>query len=211
MIARMPITCPSCGAWSLLGDGDRHLVCGECAHRLTANLPPFFLVTGAAGTGKSAVVPSLRQRLPEVFVVGGDVLLSEARHEFVNRWLRVADAQAQCGRHTLVAGLLLPEELEAAPDRRLVGSVEVLVLDCSDEVREERIRGRKRWAGRGGAALDALVEEHRVIAERLRSASGSRVDTAAFGVSDVVEKVAEWFETVVSRRDPMTASAAPAG
>jgi hypothetical protein len=99
----MPITCPACGRFSMTGR-QCSLACSECGLVRAANLLPLFLVTGAAGCGKSAAVTALRALLPECFVVGADLLLEPDRPAFLNRWCRIAYAQAQCGRHTVLVG-----------------------------------------------------------------------------------------------------------
>ena len=54
-------------------------VCPHCAHRVRIRRPALLIVTGAAGSGKSATCGRLAGKLPGVVVLDGDAFAAEAR------------------------------------------------------------------------------------------------------------------------------------
>jgi len=69
----MPLVCPSCGAYAL-GNPARtpgETSCSACGRTTPANIFPLCVVTGASGSGKTTVIPALRERLPEAIGAAG--------------------------------------------------------------------------------------------------------------------------------------------
>jgi len=108
-----------------------------------------FVVTGASGSGKTTVYPHLVAALRECVVFDVDWLLDFFGQAcapgpinwpaFRDAWLSVAHGVAQGGRHTVLLGPLMPEQLRHAAGRRWVTDIHFAVPDCSDDVRRARL------------------------------------------------------------------------
>ena len=146
-----------------------------------------FVLTGAPGSGKTAALTPIRQRLAGVVVVDMDTFLDAAsalagadlryaadRWPAYNRLCRalvgtVLDSGADCL-------LLTPLEPREAPDWR-PGEVAWAVLDCPDPDRRERLGRRGMPAGEIDDALrDAAVL--RRLGLPVIPSTGSVADTA---------------------------------
>jgi AAA domain len=121
------------------------------------------VLTGAPGSGKTAVVPGLRAALPGVVVLDMDQFLDAGGrlagldlHEqaAADRWpayndlcLSFVAAVLAAGHDVLLLCPLTPDEVGRSAVA--LGTVRWLVLDCSDATRRHRLRTRP------GAATDA--------------------------------------------------------
>jgi ribosomal protein S27AE len=189
------VFCMQCGPGTVLQpDRQTHrLRCPRCGatRRLTGR--PLFVVTGASGTGKSAIVEPLRRRLPDCEVFNTDVILHVAAlgwDVWRNTWLQLAHAVALNGRASVLCGSLLPEQLEGLPARRLVGPIHFCNLDCPDAVLAERLRSRPAWRG----WHEAKIVEHQRFAAWLRAQIRPTFDTSVLGVEEVADRVAGWVQ-----------------
>jgi hypothetical protein len=90
------------------------LRCPRCGDEQQVPDLPLFVVTGASGTGKSAVTGPLRRQLPHCEIFDADALLPVAAlglDTWRSTWLRLAHDIALNGRVTVLAGSLLPSQL----------------------------------------------------------------------------------------------------
>jgi len=107
-----------------------------------------FFMSGASGSGKSAVLPVLRLLLPDVMVyefdsVGVPVDADTAwRQRTAEYWIRRALIHQQEGKHTLIAGHAQYGEALACPSFPSIEAFAMCLLDCADVVRIDRIRSR---------------------------------------------------------------------
>ena len=72
--------CPTCGAWT----PEKHVepatgvdavaICPSCGARIPFPRLPLFVVTGASGSGKTAIALALPSLLPECVVLESDLL-----------------------------------------------------------------------------------------------------------------------------------------
>jgi len=170
-----------------------------------AAVQPIFVVTGASGSGKSAVHGELARRLAGRCVTFDvDWLIDPANALSHGRpiewsavrdaWLSVAHGVAQAGMPTVLLGPLIPDHLANLPARRWVGPAHFLVLDCADDVRRERIEARPRWRGRG-------IAEQIEFARWLRAHVADRVDTSMGTVGDAATAIASWVLEHVDTAD----------
>jgi predicted ABC-type ATPase len=191
--------CQSCEQPVLMEPRDGHAVCGRCgwvgdpvARR------PLFVVTGASGSGKTAVFARLARRLTGRCVTfDADLLLDAAGAlsgsqpvnwpAFRAAWLAAAHAAAQSGLPTVLLGPLIPEHLEPLPARRWIGDVHFVVLDCPDELRRARINARPVWRSHD-------VEEQVEFGQWLRRNIADRVDTSTGTPDDTAAAIAAWIE-----------------
>jgi gluconate kinase len=161
--------------------------------RDTRPLPslPLFVVTGASGTGKSAIVDGLRRRLPHCDVFETDLILQVAElgwDKWQDTWLLLAHGIALNGRATVLCGSLQSEQLEPLPARPLVGDIHFCNLDCPDDVLAERLRARPAWRGWN----EQRIAEHQRFAASLRARIEPTFDTSAHSVEEVADQVARW-------------------
>ncbi len=122
--ANMINVCSKCGAYRAdkVVDSSRSVaVCPECAHIHPFRFTPLFLVGGASGAGKSALVEPLIRRQPPVVVLETDILWrpefnkpDEHYRDYFETWLRLAKNIAQNGRPVLLlgAGFAVPGNIE---------------------------------------------------------------------------------------------------
>jgi hypothetical protein len=175
----------------------RLLRCPRCG--ATRRLPgqPLFVVTGASGTGKSAIVEPLRHRLPGCEVFETDAILHVAAlgwDAWRNTWLQLAHAIALNGRATVLCGSLLPEQLEGLPARRLVGPIHFCNLDCPDGVLAARLRARPAWRG----WTEERVTEHQRFAAWLREQIQPTFDTGVLSAEEVADRIAAWIRPLLA-------------
>jgi hypothetical protein len=169
----------------------RLLRCPRCGDTRPLPALPLFVVTGASGTGKSAVVDGLRRRLPACEVFETDLILQVADlgwDRWHDTWLHIAHGIALNGRATVLCGSLQPEQLEPLPARPLVGDIHFCNLDCPDEVLAERLCARPAWRGWD----ERRIAEHQRFAAALRARIDPTFDTSAGSVEEVADQVAQW-------------------
>jgi hypothetical protein len=171
--------------------------CPRCSRVEQAGLlQTLFVVTGASGSGKTALLAPLSRILAGTAVTFDvDLLLDSAGMlsdgrpiewpAFRNAWLSVAHGVAQCGLPTVLLGPFTPGQLEPLPARRWVGEIRFLLLDCSDEVRLERLEARPPWRRHD-------IEEQTKFGRWLRETMADAVDTALGSPEDSAQAVAAW-------------------
>jgi ribosomal protein L32 len=148
--------CPACGEWSddfaVVADEEAVLVCPACGHRRRFARLPLLALTGPSAAGKSAVGTILAGRLQQCVVLEQDLLWLPAQldpadehRQFRRLWLRLVAALHQNGRPVLLCGTVVPGQLEACPERRLIGEIHYLALVCEDAELEARLRARPAW------------------------------------------------------------------
>jgi hypothetical protein len=209
------VFCMRCGPGTVLRPDRRsHLLrCPRCGDHQWLPDYPLFVVTGASGAGKSAIVEPLRRRLPDCEVFDTDVILHVAAlgwDTWRNTWLQLAHAIALNSRASVLCGSLLPAQLEGLPARRLVGPIHFCNLDCPDTLLAERLRGRPAWRG---SSQEAAIVEHQRFAAWLRQQIRPTFDTSVLSVDAVADRVAGWIRQLLTGTAPGSAAraAAPSG
>jgi hypothetical protein len=147
--------CPACGEWSddvVVAADEDVLVCPACGQRRPFARLPLFALTGPSAAGKSAVATILAGHLQQCVVLEQDLLWlpdqldpADEHRQFRRLWLRLVAALHQNGRPVLLCGTVVPGQLEACPERRLVGEIHYLALVCEDAELEARLRARPAW------------------------------------------------------------------
>ena len=183
---------------------DGFAVCPVCGYRDAAAVQPLFIVTGASGSGKTAVsVPLARRLQGQCITFDADWLLDAAGElsadqpirwpAFRDAWLAVAHGVAQSGMPTVLLGPLIPQHLDGRPARRWVGEIHFLLLDCPDDLRRERIQGRPSWRSRD-------IEEQAEFGRWLRRNIADHVDTSRGTPDDVAAAIAAWVAGHMAQR-----------
>ena len=107
-------------------------------------------VTGASGSGKTAVIPGLKKRFPEFSVhdfdernvpATGD---NRGRQEQTEYWISRAIENQHLGKDTIVCGGAVYGEILACPSIHQIDRLAVCLLDCDDIVRLDRMRKHGR-------------------------------------------------------------------
>ncbi|WP_433181716.1 AAA family ATPase [Actinoallomurus sp. CA-150999] len=176
--------CQSCETPVAMEPRNGHAVCPECGRADDVAAPgPLFVVTGASGSGKTAVLAGLARRLQGRCVTFDADLLMDAAGAlsgsrpidwpaFRDAWLAVAHGVAQSGMPTVLLGPFIPTHLQELPARRWIGDIHFIVLDCPDELRRARINARPPWRSRD-------IEEQVEFGQWLRRNIADRVDTSS--------------------------------
>jgi hypothetical protein len=183
---------------------DGFTVCPECGRLDAAVVMPLFVVTGASGSGKTAVFAPLARLLRgQCIPFDVDWLLDPAGElsgdqpirwpAFRDAWLAVAHGVAQSGMPTVLLGPLIPQHLDGLPARRWVQDVHFLLLDCPDDLRRERIQARPSWRSRD-------IEEQAGFGRWLRRNIANRVDTSYGTPEDSAGAIAAWVARHMTQR-----------
>jgi len=103
-------------------------------------------ITGASGSGKTAVIPGLRKRFPEFDIHDFDErgVPEEAdtrwRQEQTEYWINKAIENQRLGKDTVVCGGAVYGEILACPSVNQIDHLGVCLLDCEDVIRLDRLR-----------------------------------------------------------------------
>ncbi|MDP8909714.1 MAG: ATP-binding protein [Chloroflexota bacterium] len=200
--------CPTCGAWTPA----KHVepvagvhavaICPSCEARIPFRRLPLFVVSGASGTGKTAIALTLPSRLPECVVLESDVLWGavpatgeDDYSTYHGVWLRLVKNIHQAGRPVVLCGTTLPHQLESHVERRYLGAIHYLALVCDASVLADRLRARPAWRDAGGdefvartVAFDTWIREHAATT----SPAMTLLDTKSAGVAETARRVAAW-------------------
>lgn len=154
------------------------------------------MVSGAPGSGKTAVTPGLRTALAGVVVLDLDQFLEAGGRlagldlrlpAAADRWpaydelcLTFVASVLAAGLDVLVLSPLTPDQVRRSG--AALGEVRWAVLDCSDAGRRARLR-RRSTADAGGALADAV---------ELRALGVPVLRNDGIGLDEAVELVARW-------------------
>jgi hypothetical protein len=175
--------------------------CTDCGAVDVIPTSTTFVVTGASGSGKTAVAAQLHALLPSAVVVDTDNFLSAPQfgHEaYVTALLQVAYTVIQGGRTPVLCGTLMPEALDAATGRDLLGDIVFINLDCSDAERGARLRSRPPWRK---SSSESVIADHISFAAQLRCRPDmTSVDTTGSTDAESAQRVAQMVAAEAGRR-----------
>ncbi len=159
--------CPACGLYNAektvraapeLGPWMACAICPHCGAEYPFLRLPLFSITGASGTGKSALAFWVAARHNHCVHLESDILWGavpaspeDNYRSYRDTWLRVCKHIAQAGRPVALYGSVVPEQWEICPERRYHGPIHTLALVCAPERLEERLRARPSWRHAGSA------------------------------------------------------------
>jgi hypothetical protein len=147
----MHLVCGGCAGWvkAIIDRAEGTIRCPECSALNPGRLLPLFIVTGASGVGKTAIIAGLRPLLPGWEIFETDILWdSGGSWSFArDNWLRIAYSIAQGGRPTILCGNLLPEDIARCDYADAFSRIHYLLLHCTDEERTARLNARPAWRG----------------------------------------------------------------
>ncbi|MHA2232892.1 MAG: hypothetical protein ACXAB4_10405 [Candidatus Hodarchaeales archaeon] len=105
----------------------------------------FFLVSGAAASGKSTVARLIATRLENIECHDADeklVVDEYTRCKHLEEWIELALDSQKKGRDFLLTNQTPLGELLACPSTPKLSGISACLLDCSDPVRITRMRDR---------------------------------------------------------------------
>ncbi|MFN8496072.1 MAG: hypothetical protein U0350_51245 [Caldilineaceae bacterium] len=193
----MAIVCQGCGGYiqPAVDVATQAVRCPVCAYMEPMRILPLFIVTGASGVGKTAVVPVLRRLLPDWDIFETDVLHGADWQQQRNNWLRVAHSIAQSGRHTILCGTMLPADVDQCDHRSFFSQIYYLNLHCDDATRAVRLRARPAWRG----CDEVFIERQRQFAAWLLEHTTTAfdpplvtVDTTQATAEEVAVQIRDW-------------------
>ena len=149
------------------------LSCTHCGARRSFIKPPLFIVTGAAGSGKSTACQRLAGTIDGVLFLDADTFADDLtsvatpQRDYVAFWrflLRLAHEVGQNDTSVAFCGIALPEQVLANSDMLdYFSAVHFIGLVCDEEVLRTRISSRA-----GGASAAQRSDLHLDINRRLR-------------------------------------------
>jgi len=168
------------------------------------------VVSGASGSGKSAVRHQLTGNIKEAIILDADILWrtefnqpENNYRDFMETWLRVCKNISQSGRPVVLfgAGTGVPENIEPCVERRYFSRVHYLALICEDEVLTERLKSRPAWR----KSSDPIYVEDHLNFNRWFKENYDKVvpaiellDTTSVPVQETANQVASWIRKKLS-------------
>ena len=105
----------------------------------------FFLVSGAAASGKSSVARQIPSRLDDLVCHDHDekrAVDAHMRCQHLEEWIQLALSHQQQGEDFLLTSHSPLGELLACPSALKLAGIATSLLDCSDPIRIQRMRDR---------------------------------------------------------------------
>ena len=182
------MVCAACGDYNALivDPRSQSARCLSCGHAEPMRIVPLFIVTGASGVGKTAVVGELRRLMPEWEVFETDLIWGADWQQVRNNWLRIAHSIAQSGRGTILCGTMLPEDVDRCDHRDRFSHVHYLNLHCADATRDARLRARPGWRG----CTEEFIDQQRTFAQWLLDNAAAAFDPPMITVDSTHATVA---------------------
>jgi len=199
---RKGMFCYQCGSYAVkrskLIDSIGYFACTVCGYQWRPiTVLPLFIVTGASGAGKSAIIEPLQHLLTEYGVFDKDQMWARDWDMAYNNFFRIASALAQGNKKTVIVGTIIPEHLEGLADRDLVGDIFYINLHTDDRTRRTRLNSRRKW----GLPDEEFIQEHARFAVWLLTNAETEfghpmttIDTTSIAPEEVAEQVARWIK-----------------
>jgi adenylylsulfate kinase-like enzyme len=168
-----------------------------------------FVLTGSAGSGKSAALRELAGRRRALLTIDLDDVRLPAepdktwwREQVEAQVARAVVAEQEAGRDTALAGWTTLSEVRSFPSSAALEGVAACLLDCDDDVRARRIERRAAsgaWASHTADDVSAFLG---TAAAMRRDATDEvfRLDTSTLSVSDVADRLETWMDEHHARR-----------
>lgn len=211
-VTQMFEVCPACGMYSeekTVEPGESFAICPHCQHRIQFHQHALLILTGASGTGKTAVNLALtRQNLSDFIVMESDALWNphfntpeDDYRAFRNTWLKLAKDIGQNGHPVMLCGSATPGQFEACPQARYFSAIHYLALVCDDDELERRLKARPAW--RKSAKPEFLAAMINYNNWFKQNAGSSEYDLTLLNTSDTpleetAECVRKWAEARLS-------------
>lgn len=197
--------CPSCGIYTvdkeiIPGHGWHAVaICSDCGYAHPFLRLPLFIVSGASGTGKTALALVLSGRDTSFVHLESDILWrrefsnpNDGYREYREMWLRLAKNIGQAGRPVFLYGSVTPDQFEACLERRYFSRVYTLAFVCQPEILVDRLRARPRWRNTESAEfIQSMLSFNSWFIEHA-SADITVLDTSCVPITKTAEAVLQW-------------------
>lgn len=160
--------CQRCGSWNPAKSIDPTgplAICPDCGFAHPFRRLPLLILTGASGSGKTAVCSGLSTVADEIVALESDVIWGFVPADpdggyatYRNLWLRLCKNISQSGKPVLLCGSCVPDQYPSLVERRYFSNLHFLALTMRDEVLQARLRARPNWRRSG---TDAFLEDQR--------------------------------------------------
>ncbi|MER6944781.1 AAA family ATPase [Nonomuraea sp. NPDC000554] len=169
--------------------------------RLVDGTAPLYLLAGAPGAGKTTLLPHLVRAADGLVVMDMDELLEDGAligvpiaepdaapvwPAYDRMWQRIVTMVRRAG-HPVLLLCPVPDPDELAAGMRWDGPVRWALLDCPDDVREHRLRGR-------GYAQE-WIENAMADAAQGRTLIPAVFDNGGGDAADIAAQVLMWART----------------
>lgn len=160
-----------------------------------------YVITGAEGVGKTTIIPSLRQKLGDNYVIYDfDEVLRP--YDFKDNWaldvleklIHNVEKNKESNKITVVAGLIRPYQLQQVAEKHNITSIKLLLLDLSIEEQSKRLHQRK-------GNIDLTNENKELIGFRefIKESKYEYkiVDTTNSNIEHIVDNIYSWISSNV--------------
>ncbi len=203
--------CLKCGSYhvdKIIAPSGPYAICPECGYKHPFLQLPLFVISGASGTGKTAILHQLLGRVSEFVLLESDILwrpefnTPENRYrEFFETWLRMCKNISQSGRPVMIfgAGLGVPENIEPCIERRYFGKLHYLALVCEEDELRKRLLKRPEWRNCNDEGfIKAQIDFNRWFKEN-RNGEDPRIellDTTHAAVEETAKDIITWSKSL---------------
>jgi hypothetical protein len=198
--------CPVCGMFDeekTVDPGGPYAICPHCDHHHPFVRLPLFVLTGASGTGKSAVCLQMSDKLAGCVCLETDIYWrpefatpDDDYHAFRNLCLRTAKNIGQSGQRVMLCGSSTPGQFEACPQSRYFAGIHYLALVCDNDVLVERLRARPAWRNASSEAfINTMLDYNGWFKDNASRPDVTLLDTSHLSESESAARVIEWYRT----------------
>jgi 2-phosphoglycerate kinase len=204
--------CSNCGIYTVEKEivdtaNDSFAKCPACGHMHKFKKLPLVILTGASGSGKSAVTAELTRRMTRFVVLEKDILwsdyfstLSDHNRTFNELWLRVAKNVGQNGKPVMLCGSFVPGQMESCSERRYFSELCFGALVCDNRTLTERLMKRPEWRNSGS---EEFINEHNRFNEWFRhqeqTSNNTLVlfDTSYNTIEETADEIIKWLDRML--------------
>ncbi len=163
------------------------------------NEAELFIITGASGAGKTALIPFLQKQIPDKFkIYDFDEILrpfdgtDEWALEVIDKMMQLTDKNRKDGFSTIVAGLIRPFQVEKIVPHYGINNIKLLLLDITTEERARRLTER-------GDTMELIgdIEEHEGFRSWINEARypSEVIDTSDKKPEEVAREISNWINS----------------
>ncbi|MFC1710746.1 hypothetical protein ACFLZJ_01150 [Nanoarchaeota archaeon] len=152
-----------------------------------------FFITGAEGTGKTSIIPYLKENLPNLEIHDFDEVgvpenpPLQWRLDTTLYWIKIAEKNQEKNLSTCIIGLSFPSEVNDFKESEKLNKISFCLLDVNKEEREKRL-GKRNASNEVIADIDPLNKLRNEI-KKLKV-----IDTSNLSIEETANKVINWIK-----------------
>ena len=188
-----------------------YAVCQQCSYRQPFLRLPFFSITGASGTGKTAISVRLASSTAHCVCLDSDILwrddfanANDNYRSYRNMWLRLAKNISQNGRPVALFGTATPGQFEDCAESRYFKSINYLALVCEESQLVERLKARPSWRNSSGTdTVAAMIKYNKWLMDNAKNTVPEMaiIDTSKMTLDESVNATREWLNSQITKAD----------